>query len=229
MALCEAMGFSRRAAVVPDMAFSIDVPDEGHSLADDRPKIGLSPMVYLDPQTWPEKDPTRYRQYLDKLIRIAESCISRGLDVYLFASDGPDNRAIDQIIEEVASRSSGVTQGLLTKIDTGTVDRFVGVASELDIVIATRLHGVILSLAAGSAVVALSYDRKVAAVMEEVGQSEACLDADRFSADEVTALIEAMLKDSPIPDIEPKIRACRKRVLEQFDYVFGEGNAGIEP
>jgi polysaccharide pyruvyl transferase WcaK-like protein len=72
---------------------------------------------------------------------------------------------------------------------------FGAIARELDLVIAVRLHGAVLSAAAGRPLLGISYDRKVSGFLEDLGLSSQCLRLD-CTADEVVDAARRTLADT---------------------------------
>jgi len=69
--------------------------------------------------------------------------------------------------------------------DTSTPDALLDLFRRLDIVISSRLHGVLLAIVAGRPVLALSHERKVRAVMADAGVDSYCVDLPSASLDQV--------------------------------------------
>lgn len=217
-------GFRRSDPVYPDLAFSLDVaPYTGSSRrpADPR-RVCISPMVYCHPEFWPVRDEAAYRQYLRKLAAIAERLIDSGREIVLVASDGADNRSIEELRAVLAARLGEKGLNQLQSPAIESVDDFLREVAQSQFLIASRLHGVVLSHLVGTPAIALSYDRKVRAHMQAVNQAGYCLGIDDFSAD--SALEAARRLQSRITEegeaLQGKTREFRLRLDAQYDLVL---------
>lgn len=179
-------GFRRNDPVYPDLAYSY--PPERLRFLSTRSRdarvIGLSPFCYCDPRVWPRKDGAAYAAYLQNLLAIVRSLTAKKWRVSLFASDECDSLAIADLWELLSRELLPDALALVDQHEVKTVDSFLERASRVNVMVASRLHGVILAQLAGTPVIALSYDRKVDVQMESVGHSAFCLAVDRFQHSE---------------------------------------------
>jgi polysaccharide pyruvyl transferase WcaK-like protein len=221
-ALIDAIGFVRSDLIVPDLAYSLPLPAVGRGPANGGlVTIVVCPMAYCDPRSWPRKDVDVFRRYTDTLAACCEDLLQSGRGVVLATSDGPDGRVAAELAERIRLRREGLADRLRLE-ETNTVERFLRVTSEADIVVASRLHGVILSHLVGKPVVALSYDRKVDALMEEAGQAHNKLDIETFRADDLKTIVcslEANLgREREV--VRRHVSACADLVNSQYVSVF---------
>jgi polysaccharide pyruvyl transferase WcaK-like protein len=59
----------------------------------------------------------------------------------------------------------------------------------LDVVVASRLHGVLLAIVSTRPVLALSHERKVRAAMNDAGVSDFCADLTTATGEQVTGML----------------------------------------
>jgi polysaccharide pyruvyl transferase WcaK-like protein len=102
-----------------------------------------------------------------------------------------------------------------------TVGEFCTIASTADVVVASRLHGVILPIVAGTPVVAISYMRKVSRFMADSGMAGRCLDvrqlsSDRLVASTLEALADAVQMRARLAELNRRFRA---ELSAQYDAV----------
>ena len=149
--------------------------------------------------------------------------------ILLFATDGPDVRTISDlqaIISEGSADTSSV-RVLPGPPEQTTEGLFQGIC-HADLVIASRLHGVILSHLITIPVLAISYDRKVEVHMSEIEQTEYCVNIDHV---DVNTLIERF---SALRDVRARESArlalatqlYRKQVDTQYDLLLGTKRSG---
>ena len=222
--LMRGAGFRRNDPVYPDLAYSY--PLERLRFRDDRRSptcvIGLCPFSYCDPRVWPRKDAAAYAAYLQNLLSIVRSLIARGWRVSLFASGGSDRLAIADLWELLARELSPDALTSVDRHEVNSVDGFLEQAARVDVVVASRLHGIILAQLAETPTIALSYDRKVDVQMEAVGQGEFRLAIDEFKLGDFESCLDRLLANREV--IRSQIRASfsesRAQLEAQYDAIL---------
>ena len=220
--------FTRRDAICPDLAFShpgaasegSDPPGRSRS-----PEIvALSPIAYLSTHGWPRRDAHVFAGYIKVLASFTADLLRDGWEVVLFASDFLDQPVLDEM---------GVTLGgelpepLLQRLRLPRIraaGELINALLNVDVVIASRLHGVILAHLAGKPVLAISYDRKVNTYMEDMDQAEYCLAVQQVQLDVVAGKFKSLIADAPRvrTTVSRRVEECRKRLAEQYDYLVRE-------
>ncbi len=157
---------------VPDLALGLEPPASGGRPAATR--IGVSPIAFGDPERWPTERRRLFERYLAEVTAFVRWLANRGDEVVLFASSGSDRSLATGIVQAVAGDS--VSAARVRRADDATLDALLGELSAMDAIVASRLHGVVLSHLLGKPVLAVSFDRKVEAHMEGFGQRMFCLD-----------------------------------------------------
>jgi len=144
--------------------------------ADERGK----PLLMVAIRHWSDnKHIAPVAQLLDNLIR-------RDFDVLLVpAHYSEDMPAANELISHMSEVPYCLDRTL-------TAPEFIALAACADMVFSMRLHGLICAMAAGTPILALSYDPKVDAFMDQAGQSRYCLSLDDFDAVEAENLISEL-------------------------------------
>jgi polysaccharide pyruvyl transferase WcaK-like protein len=210
--------------VLPDLAFSLDVGRHARAAdgAAGARRVCVSPMVYCDPERWPRKDEAAYRRYLGELTEAAALLLLSGDEVVLLASDGPDQHTVGELRARLALRLPAGCLERLSAPEVTTVDGFLAQVSQSRLLVASRLHGVVLSHLVATPVVALAYDRKVTAHMQLVEQLPYCLGIDEFTAADIVAaaarLEGAMARERAA--LRRKAEEFRSALDEQYDAVL---------
>lgn len=193
VAMVEELGLEDGNALSADLAFALD-PDragvgrESGVLGTERRVVGVSPIAYLDPRTWPEKDEAAYRDYVERLGDFCRRLLADGQrEIVLFSTDGCDARAVDDLRDLMVERGWADGDESLRVERVDRIDQLFRALARTEMVVASRLHGVLLSHLAGRPVVALSYDRKVDRHMESLGQEAFTLSIDTFEPEECWA------------------------------------------
>jgi polysaccharide pyruvyl transferase WcaK-like protein len=212
--LAKKLGVDTSLPIVPDLAFALtaDAP-----LRPRRPgyDVGISPMVYMRPGSWPSEDSEVYDHFIGLWADIASDRVGRGDRVHLFVTDPADMEAVS----EVWARLGEAARAGCTIVEVTTPDALLEFFRRLDVVISSRLHGVLLAIVAGRPVLALSHERKVRAVMGDAGVSAFCADLRTASLDEVSARFEDLAGqlDSCARTLRSYVAVARSSVEQQED------------
>ena len=91
----------------------------------------------------------------------------------------------------------------------------------MDVVVASRLHGIILSHLLGKPALAISYDRKVDAHMEAMAQERFCLNLRDYTASELWDGFTWLGAELPTISaaIRSKVMEYRQKLDSQYDLV----------
>jgi polysaccharide pyruvyl transferase WcaK-like protein len=79
----------------------------------------------------------------------------------------------------------------------------------LDVIISSRLHGVLLAIVSARPVLALSHDRKVRAVMGDSGVSDFCVDLTTATVQQVTEILR---------NLTDQLDPCARRLREYVEF-----------
>ena len=213
-ALTEGLGLRKSIGVVPDLAFSLECD---RSTTSSRPgfDIGVSPMTYLRPGSWPDADRLEY----DRLVRLwadlVSSIVSEGNRAKLFVSAPEDMVAVNDVWDRLTEETrlgTSITQSM-------NPDSLLKFFRGVDVVISSRLHGVVLAMVAGRPIVALSHERKVRTVMRDAGASAFCAELATATVSESMAMIHNVLDDldSCGERLRGYVREAKTAVTEQHD------------
>ena len=197
-AMTQSLGVKRELEVVPDLAFALS---PGAPLSTHRPgyDIGLSPMVYLRPGSWPVADEKGYRRLVGLWSDVITSVVARGDRIHLFVSSPGDMQTVNDVLERLDVRTRERCRVTCHETPNDLLDFYRGV----DAVISSRLHGVLLAIVAARPVLALSHERKVRVAMQDAGVSDFCLD---LATTDAKAVLESLDK------LTGELDACERRL-----------------
>jgi polysaccharide pyruvyl transferase WcaK-like protein len=175
--LLEHIDFTHNDLVYPDLAFSyinrtkFQIP-VGQN---DGKVIGISPIAYLSRYGWPKKDIPVYENYFKALVVFISILIQQGYSIVLFSTDGPDRKVVSDIVDSLKKDYELDITEKVSQPRTETLEKLFEQLCKVNYVIASRLHGILLSNLCGLPVLAISYDRKVDTYMADVGLPDYCL------------------------------------------------------
>lgn len=188
--------------VVPDLAFSFPlhcnlpvIRSHGAPL-----RVGVSPIAFARPGLWPTERSVVYERYMTEFSGFVASLLRRGMAVILFSSSTPDEQIFQDLRDRVSAQVDNDAFARLSSSEVTTVLELLEIVQSFDFVVASRLHGLLLSFLAGKPSVAISYDRKVRCLMEELEQTQYCLDIQSFTSEQ---LLEAFLALQTKADLIP--------------------------
>jgi len=221
--LARELGAPEPNPLFPDLAFSLVVGADKPVRRSEGLIVGVSPIAWLDPRSWPEKDSTRYASYFEQLADFLRVLLARNNQVVLFATAGADHVVIADLIRVLREEGTPGLDELLEVSSARTVSDLLDVLANVDVVVSSRLHGVLLSYACRLSVVAISYDPKVQHLVASLDQNETCLPIDALECgrllktfDQVCANREGISRHLAV-----KVGQFQELLSEQYDRVFG--------
>ena len=222
--LAARVGAPPDAPVVPDLAFAVPLPAARETKRNPL-AVGISPMVYLASRAWPEQDQARYLRYLDALAAVARGQLDAGRVVVLFGTDGQDEQALDDLQVLLLADLPAPLKAQVERPRVSGVPELLELLAGLDAVVASRLHGVILTHVAGRPCLALSYERKVRQHMRDFDEEQACLEIEGLDPAVAGRALAHLLESRDAVRARISARASRRRaeVDAQYDAVFGRG------
>jgi polysaccharide pyruvyl transferase WcaK-like protein len=210
--------------VVPDLAFSYPIEaDPSPHLEVSAPRrlvVGVSPMCFADPRCWPDKDAGFYQDYVRKIADFVARLTAFDFDVVLFASQHVNDR---QTVTDVQNRLGldGDPNGPTVREAT-TAETLINCLRTMDVVVACRLHGVLLAHLAGRPVLAVSHERKVNALMADFENDEFCLDINTFDVSALWDRFQQLLtrRQEVVERNVRRVQEFRQQLQAQYDRVL---------
>jgi polysaccharide pyruvyl transferase WcaK-like protein len=187
--------------VIADLAFSIpasELPSSGmvRSISQGRKIIAISLIAYAKPGKWPRQDRAVYERYIGEIARLVSLLIAAGYFLVIVSSSlGDDDRVIPEILnlldEDVKKK---VPEQFYVPAIANWKD-LAAALSESDVLIASRLHSVVLGFDTDTPSIAISFNPKVNCVMEDFGQTKYLFDIHQFRAENITEAVARIDKD----------------------------------
>jgi polysaccharide pyruvyl transferase WcaK-like protein len=206
----------------PDLAFSLPVASEKPT-RQDFPTVGVSPIAWLDHRFWPEKDDKRHEAYFGQLADFVRRLVARQNRVILFATAGADHYMIEELVRVLRATGLRNLDDLLRVSSARTVPDLLDALGSVDVVVASRLHGVLLAYACHLPVVAISYDPKVDYLVESLDQSDVCLPISTLESERLLKTLDRVFaeRETRSNKLAVKVGEFRELLAEQYDRVFG--------
>jgi polysaccharide pyruvyl transferase WcaK-like protein len=179
--LLKSMAFTNSDPVFPDLVFSHFMAQgkEPSSNGIER-VVGISPIAFLSQYGWPKKNLDFFMEYINKLIIFVAWLIEERYSILFFATAAHDKPVLDLMIAKLEKKFNSSLAAQVSRPDIETIADLFKWLPNVGFVVASRLHGILLSHLINKPVLAISYDRKVRTYMEDIGQEEYCLDIHDF-------------------------------------------------
>lgn len=225
----ESIGFNdKNDAVYPDLAFSLPaltVPlgrdDEGA-----RPVVGLGVMTCCDKRQTPERSEAIYEGYVRTLASFVAWLLQHGYRVRLLIGDVVYDRRVMRDLTRLL-RARGIERGAGVIIDEpmSSADDVLSQVAKTDVVVASRFHNLVWALMLNKPAVAISYHRKLDALMASFGLAAFCQDIAYLDLDTLIGQLTAVERDAPTlkPRIQRTTEGSRRALDDQYERLFGTG------
>ena len=226
------VGFSsERDRVFPDLAFSLPkaAAPKSENGSHRRPKVAVGVYNFRARGARGGDDAIAYQDYLDKLASFILWLLERDYAVRVLIGDLTYDEPVVGDLREVL-RGKGIARfaDRLADQPAASVDEVMQQIAEVDVVVASRFHNVLLALLLGKPVVSIAYNEKNDALMEQMGLSRYCqaiekLDFGRLveQFSDIVASGEALRST-----ITGKGMANRADLEAQYDTVFASAGGG---
>ena len=164
--------------IYPDLAFSYPRPQviRCRSNANKKTVIGISPIAYLAKCGWFGDDAVAHTGYLSSLIEFISILLERDYSIILFTTDSPDREVARKIASTLEKLNHTEFTDRVKLVHTDTPGKLFDQLCNVSLVVASRLHGILLSNLCCLPVLAISYDRKVDTYMSDSGLKDYLLD-----------------------------------------------------
>lgn len=174
-ALLKSIGVTKDIFIIGDPAFSLEANRTGYS---DKPlKIGVTAVPYHNGSYWPSSDPAKYNNYITGMAKNLDKIIEKfGVEIHFYATKYPQDADVTKDIQKLMKNP----QNTSVLEENLPPQRLLEVSSELDVVIGTRLHSLILATDAKTPLIAVSYHNKVNDFMQMAGLGEYSIDIEEL-------------------------------------------------
>jgi polysaccharide pyruvyl transferase WcaK-like protein len=180
-------------------------------------------MSYFDPRIWPEKDTAVYQDYLGKLATFTAWLLDNDYAILFITGEAIHDRwAIDDLRKILAQRGVTAAEGQIIDEHIETVDELMTKLSSTDIVVASRFHGVLLSLLLHKPVLALSYHKKINELMADVSQGPYCLSIADFEVEVLKERFQTLEASNveASQQIAQRVGIYQAQLTEQYERIF---------
>jgi polysaccharide pyruvyl transferase WcaK-like protein len=222
--LLTSMGLRHSSEVMPDLAFALETGELDASA--ENPES--PPYVILNPvseRMWTHLQDTSYVPYLDAFAGLARSLLDRGFAVKLLSTqDTMDAAALSYVAQKLgAVGGSNWEYRRVTQLDV-----FMRIARQAQLVVSSRLHGLILPLVAGTPVVSVSPMRKMSRVMIDAGLGDLNVEVAGLQGSALLAIVDRAMDERATlrRKIAATVTEYRRKLNSEFSGMIRNGLLG---
>jgi polysaccharide pyruvyl transferase WcaK-like protein len=227
--LLEALGITSQAVVYPDLVFGLSSNAVHEAIAaaeasSRAPIVGINPMPVYDQRYWCVADSVKYAYFVDQLTSFSASLLEDGCSLVFWSTQPSDQNVIADVIAKLRARAGTRFDSRWRIAHPSSVDQLLEVISGFDFAVATRFHGVVLSLFCGKPVLAICYHPKMHDLMFQAGQADYSVDFDSIDSRELRRRFESLRENRAhvAESICQRRNEFRQQLDSQFDFLFGQ-------
>ncbi|MGH6635111.1 MAG: polysaccharide pyruvyl transferase family protein [Gammaproteobacteria bacterium] len=224
--LIEINGFRDKREVFPDLAHALLVQASPPPTLKSRlPVVGINPMPVYDPRYWCFPDTEKYHSYVGRLAAFVSALLREGYPVRFFNTMPKDENVIHDVLASLAPDVKPLTDGV-TRLSR-SVAELMAIYASFDLVVATRFHGILLSLLAERPVLGICYYRKSRDLLIEAGQGDYAVELESFTLEDLMGRFKALEANrfAELSKIRKKNAQYRTALHRQFDLIAAKLNA----
>lgn len=213
-----------RDAICPDLAFGLPpIASRTPPARGTRPRtvaVGLYALRNRGERD--AADAAVYRSYLEKLRTLVLELRRRGDVPQLILGDLRHDRPVLEDLRALLS-DSGESVPDRGHLVSGRFEALREELAEVDLVVASRFHNVLLALELGKPVVSLGYEAKNAALMESMGVGDFSADVESFEPGWVLEKLDRWEQERAqrLATVAERVAEARTALDAQLDRVFG--------
>ena len=228
--LIRSLGVPGEHLLVPDLAFTLDPPPPEPPRPHNKLIVGINPMPLYDGAYWPETNRPAYERYVETLAGFADWLLEQGHVVAFFPTQlRVDPGAIRDV--RVRMRRASGDAALLADRPIRSLDELLAELQHVDLVVATRFHGIVFALLLSKPVLGIAYQPKSRDLMRLAGQDAYLI---RFDELDLTGLQERFLalvrdRERVARVMEQCVGEAREMVNRQYDQLLALATARAAP
>jgi len=178
----------------PDLAFSL----VSRSVSGPRPAgplvVGISPMSYGDPRYWPSVKARAFANYTQVLAKVSAKLANSGHSVVLFPTQiRMDATLIQEIYCAAGPHVLPEARDRLRMAEVSSLNDCLELLPALDVVLASRFHGVLLPMLTGIPIIAISAESKLTELLADFGVSQFQIPFESVTVAQVEDLFDRIL------------------------------------
>jgi polysaccharide pyruvyl transferase WcaK-like protein len=221
--LIESIGVPGDDPVCTDLAHGLwPLPPAKPNPATARLTVGINPLPFFDERYWPEHNSDVYQHYVRKLALFAAWLHQHGHRVVFFPTQLRADPPVIRDVRGLLNTRAANFETLLVDSSVASVDDLLRRIATVDIVVASRYHGVVFAALLHKPVLAISYYEKTRDLMAQIGQADYVVDINAFDTDSLAERFLSMQSRTKTirQEIQQRTRVLRRALEREYDHVF---------
>jgi len=209
--------------IFPDLAFGLDLTLTPAASKTD-PNTPRVAVGVVDSSKFADTD--HYRDYLSKLADFVLWLRDRGFEIRMIHGDGLyDAEPLHDFGAVLCARGIPESDTRITTPKIANARDLIAVIDEADVVVASRYHNIILSLARGRLGLGLAYHSKFHALLADFGLADYCDEVRSFEVERLKQRFDAMLEHRSQIEaaISERTAELRRELDEQYAMLLDSG------
>ena len=179
-------GFAaERDSILPDLAFSLPEVAQSNRRLDNgkKGKVAVGLYDYRSRGQSGNGDLAAYHAYLEKVGSFVAWLVEQNYLVRIIIGDATYDTPVLEDFRNWLTANNLNQHGAIEDEPAGSVDEIIRQIADVDIVVASRFHNVLLGLFLGKPALSVSYEKKNDALMAAMGLDRYCQSLDEFDVD----------------------------------------------
>jgi polysaccharide pyruvyl transferase WcaK-like protein len=219
----DVLRFKNSDSIYPDLAHSLQLQEFSKLIIQDEPQVVAVNPLHFVPGYWSGLEDAAYDEYLNKLAEFIDWLAQNNYKIIMFSSCIGEDTSVTKLVKDVLQHSGkSIPDDQIVDAAILTVEDLILQLSNVSIVVASRLHSVLLATLLNKPIIALAYHFKLDMVMQEMGQSEYCLRIDHFSVEELKEKFISLEKNRETikAQLGQETQRCQLALDQQYQYLF---------
>lgn len=208
---------------LPDMVFSLQTEQKpsARGRGDIDVVVGVNPIPFNSADYWVGGNHENYERYIRIMASFARWVLGRGYKVVFF----PTQLTLDPlVIRDIIAQldMSPVEEGRVVEASIKSIEDLSAAIASMDIVVASRFHGLVFSMLHEKPVLGIAYAEKTRDLMTYMGQADHVLDILELNLSEMQRCfgeIESH-REQIGAVLRRKTYECRQAIEAEFDEAF---------
>ena len=198
--------------VSADIAFALPTVPDGKQEGRNQ-RVGIGVMTYRGWKKNSTDGDAIYADYITKMITLAKRLLADGRQVRLLTGDKGDMEAARDIVNQLCP----IDANKVIFEPSASLHDLMQQIAETDIVVASRYHNIVCTLAMGRPAISLAYASKNDALLRDAGLAAFCHRIDDFDPETILSQIDFAFEQQTtlVTQIESGVEHYRSRLAEQ--------------
>ena len=207
--LLKKTGVKRDVLLIGDPAFSLRKPKQKQPRTPK--KIGVTAVPYYNAAYWPEGNDQAYQTYVNGMAKNLDAILDKEeMEVHFFATKFPQDA---DVTKDIAKQMRHGDKVVINDKNLPPQD-ILQVVRDMDIVIGTRLHSLILATDTETPIIAVSYHNKVNDFMQMAGLEDYVVSMEEVAADDQHFITRVQQMKENWSETTAQTEAVSKRFYE---------------